>query len=593
MSTTHYIVKGVTGILPSPPRKNFNDFARDTDVLNLYLLALDAIQHDDQSKLISFFQIAGIHGQPYVPWDGVKGQQNPAYGGYCTHGSVIFPTWHRPYVALLEQVIWERAASIANSYTNAALKLKYQNALKILRQPYYDWAANTTLHPLLSTTDTVSVVNYPNGETKQIKNPLLTYHFNPKPDPSFTGSFKIWPQTLRYPSSQNANAHSQPKSVQQNMDAHREELRDRTFNLLAYVNDWVTMSNHTSSGESLESIHDTVHVLLGGAGHMSSVPVAAFDPIFWLHHTNVDRLVALWQGLNPTLWVVPGDSGPGSLVIPADQQVNTETPLTPFHKDNVNFWSSTASRDTQTFGYTYPELIGNPSPEQLQAIIMGLYGPEFDPFPGNTQFLAQAAAPGPAIAARSLPALGAGGPGPVTTSGFPNIFRDWFVDVTLNPHEFPSSGYVHFFLGETVPSGDWSLAPERVGDFGVFRNTSGQCENCNQREAAGQTITGHIPLTRALLNKEKEINSVDGIEGYLKKELHWRCELVDGTELPLEKVPSLLVKVYSAVAQRPQPGGDDREGGGLGLFPTREEPQVHRKITHGRVGGFAVGQSAA
>lgn len=23
---------------------------------------------------------------------------------------------------------------------------------------------------------------------------------------------------------------------------------------------------------------------LWGAGHMSSVPVAAFDPIFWLHH---------------------------------------------------------------------------------------------------------------------------------------------------------------------------------------------------------------------------------------------------------------------------------------------------------------------
>jgi tyrosinase len=40
---------------------------------------------------------------------------------------------------------------------------------------------------------------------------------------------------------------------------------------------------------SLESIHGNVHVFTGGTGrtrtgHMTHVPVAAFDPIFWLHH---------------------------------------------------------------------------------------------------------------------------------------------------------------------------------------------------------------------------------------------------------------------------------------------------------------------
>jgi tyrosinase len=44
---------------------------------------------------------------------------------------------------------------------------------------------------------------------------------------------------------------------------------------------------------SLESIHDSIHVWVGGpmparrpapAGHMSDVPYAAFDPVFWLHH---------------------------------------------------------------------------------------------------------------------------------------------------------------------------------------------------------------------------------------------------------------------------------------------------------------------
>ena len=38
---------------------------------------------------------------------------------------------------------------------------------------------------------------------------------------------------------------------------------------------------------SMESLHDNYHGLLGGSlftGHMGRVPVAAFDPVFWLHH---------------------------------------------------------------------------------------------------------------------------------------------------------------------------------------------------------------------------------------------------------------------------------------------------------------------
>lgn len=35
---------------------------------------------------------------------------------------------------------------------------------------------------------------------------------------------------------------------------------------------------------SLEALHGNYHVMIGGAGHMGHVPVAAFDPIFWFHH---------------------------------------------------------------------------------------------------------------------------------------------------------------------------------------------------------------------------------------------------------------------------------------------------------------------
>lgn len=48
---------------------------------------------------------------------------------------------------------------------------------------------------------------------------------------------------------------------------------------------------------ALEGLHDRVHVWTGG--HMGMIPFAAFDPIFWAHHTMVDRLWRLWQLRHP------------------------------------------------------------------------------------------------------------------------------------------------------------------------------------------------------------------------------------------------------------------------------------------------------
>jgi tyrosinase len=51
------------------------------------------------------------------------------------------------------------------------------------------------------------------------------------------------------------------------------------------------------------SIHGTVHVLIGNKENMGHIPWAAGDPIFWMHHCNIDRLWASWNhcgGKNPT-----------------------------------------------------------------------------------------------------------------------------------------------------------------------------------------------------------------------------------------------------------------------------------------------------
>lgn len=57
---------------------------------------------------------------------------------------------------------------------------------------------------------------------------------------------------------------------------------------------------HTELGLLEQRPHNDIHIAVGGIvgtvnGAMSDIPTAAFDPIFWVHHTNIDRMWALWS----------------------------------------------------------------------------------------------------------------------------------------------------------------------------------------------------------------------------------------------------------------------------------------------------------
>lgn len=55
------------------------------------------------------------------------------------------------------------------------------------------------------------------------------------------------------------------------------------------------LTSFFSANSNIQNPHGSVHVETGGAsGWMTSVPTAAQDPIFYVHHSNVDRLWDLW-----------------------------------------------------------------------------------------------------------------------------------------------------------------------------------------------------------------------------------------------------------------------------------------------------------
>jgi hypothetical protein len=111
--------------------------------------------------------------------------------------------------------------------------------------------------------------------------------------------------------------------------------------------------------------HGIVHVTIGG--DMSDMG-SPNDPIFWLHHCNIDRLWAWWNALgrhNTTnrLWTTFQFNG------------IFQTP----QGQGVTAWNVGVSDmlDHQAWGYTYPDLPGNPA-------LPPIPGPQADPnLPAN------------------------------------------------------------------------------------------------------------------------------------------------------------------------------------------------------------------
>src|SRR5262245_13006843 len=50
----------------------------------------------------SFFTLGGYHGEPFR---GAGWGSSAYWGGYCNHGNILFPTWHRAYLMALENAL--------------------------------------------------------------------------------------------------------------------------------------------------------------------------------------------------------------------------------------------------------------------------------------------------------------------------------------------------------------------------------------------------------------------------------------------------------------------------------------------------------
>ncbi|POS84884.1 hypothetical protein EPUL_005609 [Erysiphe pulchra] len=542
-----------------PLRREVRDLEKDEDSWTLFILGMDQMQHVNQNERSSWYSLAGIHGRPFKSYDGVEGLGGSQNSGYCTHISVLFPTWHRPYLALYEvcitikfgtkkmtlfkQILSDMIKDIAQRYPAGAIRDRYVVAATNFRIPYWDWAANrfdgeSVLPRSFGESPSINI-NGPVGR-QVIANPLFTYRFQPLDSVQLPNNpFNQFPETLRYPDNTNPSAVSNNNLATQALENSAASVRSRIYTILTNYHSYLAFSNGgyraeapPSEQDSLEAIHDQVHALVGGGGHMSFIDYAGFDPIFFLHHAMVDRCFAMWQILNPDSYVTPRIAVTDTFTLPVGQVQDTNTPLTPFFKDGSgNFWSSSDVRDINKFGYQYFETSDANHENREQEVIMAinrLYGPS----------------PGTRRAKRDVDAQS------ISASG---NYREWLANIQM-PKSAQNSPYsVYIFLG---PFDDdpkcWPTDPNLAGVHTMFQRTVSTEDNNNH----SPIVTAAIPLTNALIEKIKtgdlENLSIEHITEWLEMNMSYRILGLDGTEIDEEDLPDFKITIASAEVKLPE-----------------------------------------
>lgn len=286
--------------------------------LEWYGRAIDVLRAKPLDDPTGWRYMAAVHGRmlgpdPYATPNDVVPADSTIYWNQCQHQTWFFLPWHRGYLAAFEATI---AQTIVDLGGPADWALPYWNYSKsantrILPKDFYErrrpdgsrnplwvpWGRPTDGDPQL-TDDDVSLACLTHG---------VFAGSNNGGDPGFGGpitGFMHFGQLVQLPSG------------------------------------W------------LEDVpHNGIHGALGGL--MADPDYAALDPIFWLHHANIDRLWEVWRKMYP----IGGDPNDPAWLrnVVFDLHDATGTPFQ-FTSDRM------LDSKTVMHGYEYDDILPPPGP---------------------------------------------------------------------------------------------------------------------------------------------------------------------------------------------------------------------------------------
>jgi tyrosinase len=387
---------------------------------------------------------------------------------FCQHGNWYFPAWHRVFIYYFEQLI------------------QYFGNDPDFALPYWDWSRTWSVpgsfygsgNPL---DDDVSIRSSCSGAPTAGRGRSQTDTFSKADLDTYVGPAVI-------------------SRIQSNPD-------------------YASYGGANPGRGALEATpHNFVHRWVGGAKSSNMVQTfSPLDPIFWLHHCNIDRLYSDWLG-RP-------DHKP-----PVDQPAWRDKSFNDFFdasgKPAGGQWTCGQTVDSGVMGYRYDRVLGLPkamlervSPARAPKVVQTVVSGRGMVKAGVATFAAAAVAQ-----TESRQLLNAAAVSP----------RRYAVRLTLSGLQTPAQQNtgVHVFLGADIAAGTPLTAPGYVGSITYF-DGQGEAKSGQHHGSQGivildateafQTLYGDggVPeghtltvslLTRALFDGVESFASVDEVQ---------------------------------------------------------------------------------
>lgn len=188
--------------------------------------------------------------------------QQKKFWTQCQHGSWYFLPWHRMYLHFFEQIVLEEVTKLGGPKTWAL--------------PYWNYSPSSASALLPSS----------------FRNPTLA---GGKPNPLYVAQ--------RDPRANAGKAFASTIDTDIQYCLMRMHFPGGMTGGSAGFAGPLTKFQHAGGthGATEHAPHDLMHAAVGGAsGWMDAFTTAPLDPIFWLHHCNIDRLWEVWIKRDPT-----------------------------------------------------------------------------------------------------------------------------------------------------------------------------------------------------------------------------------------------------------------------------------------------------
>jgi tyrosinase len=357
----------------------------------------------------SFFRLGGYHGEPFQyrrAVDALPAEDAYAYwGGYCNHGNVLFPTWHRVYVLKVEEALQSIVPGVMLPYWDQSDNYSLEHGIpSVLTQEKFTLDGVVIDNPLRSFVLPLALSDHLGSDERLYEKPA-GYETVRYPLSGLVGTAEARSATGQhnalYPDFA-TNTALLNNNLQAWLRGPRPSKTDRVpqksgvyVKLQECLNapNYTVFSNTTSAAQwnlispgkvtSLESPHNSIHLAVGGYditgsdgkqtefgivegsnGDMGENNTAAMDPIFFFHHCNIDRMFWLWQKRHEAthkLEIIEGfagttasdSQGPTPGYSPA-ATLNLESALNPFRKADGSAYISNDCVNIETqLGFTY------------------------------------------------------------------------------------------------------------------------------------------------------------------------------------------------------------------------------------------------